>query len=120
MTWWQIILAVIVIFITYIMLTGKKRRDKILRQIISDAYFMNKGKKIYLDGVMHFEAVKKFAEENEGFIGGHFASVDITLDNEEIYTEFRYDPDSDNIEVVSISKEENKKEDQRVMAEMFG
>ncbi len=105
--WWKIILIIFIVVIgyyLYISVTGKKRRDTIIRQIISDSYFLHKNETTNLTDLLHFEAVKKFAEENNGYIQTNYITVDTTINGEKIHTSFFYNSISDNIGVTSTSK----------------
>ncbi len=110
--WWKtllIILIVIIGYILYINITGKKRRDKIIKQIISDSFFLHKNETVNLAPELDLEAVKKFAEENNGYIEKNYVTVDTSTNGEEIHTSFFCIANSDNIGVTSINKEEYEK-----------
>ena len=102
--WWKNILNI----------TGKKRRDKIIKQIISNSFFLHKNETLNLNltSVLDFEAVKKFAEENNGNIQTNYVTVDTSTNGEEIHTSFFYIANSDNMGVISISKEDYEKIDE--------
>jgi len=83
MVWWQIILIIIaipIIFIVYIFLTGKSRRNKIFDALIKNNYISHKGEMISYDS-FHYEAAEKFVEEHGGYIDDGYASVVLPLDN---------------------------------------
>ncbi len=106
--WWKIILIMLIIVIgyyLYISVTVKKRRDTIIRQIISDSYFLHKNETKDLTALLDFEAVKKFAEENNGYIQTNYVTVDTTTNEKKIHTSFFYNFISDNIQVTSTTKE---------------
>ena len=102
-----IILIIVIGYILYINIIGKKRRDKIIRKIISDSYFLHKNETVNLTAVLDFEDVKKFAEKNNGYIQTNYVTVDTASKGEEIHTSFFYITNSDNIGVTSISKEDS-------------
>ena len=86
MTWWQILLIVLSIPVTYyiyVSATGKKRRKNIFYAIIRDTYLQHKSEALSLD-IFHYEAAEKFASEHGGHVIPGRASVSIPLlDNEE-------------------------------------
>lgn len=105
--WWKtiiIILILVIAYILYINIIGKKRRDKIIKQTISDSFFLHKNETVNLTAELDFEAVKKFAEENNGYIETNYVTIDTTTNGEEIHTSFFCIAHSDNIGVTSISR----------------
>ena len=101
-------------------MTGKSRRDKILKQIITDSYLLHNNEPINLTGVLHFEAVEEFARENDGYLAENYVSVNTIINGEEIYTSFYHDPLYDSINITSMSKEDNEKESKRIINKSMG
>jgi len=100
----------LIFLVWYILKTGKDRRNEIITNLIKEAYKNNEDQMIN-SNLVYYEAAAKFALENGGTINNSTgnASVDLTVNGDEVNAYFCKDDNGGIIFSVSNKKLQNQR-----------